>query len=164
MKTITYEEASHHLDYNPETGEFIWKIPAQGRKKLAGASMPRGYRVIGINGVVLFAHRLAWLLTYREMPAAGYDVDHIDGNQSNNRISNLRLATRSQNLRNAKLSCRSTTGVKGVAWHKNRNGFVGHIRHNNKANHIGIFSTIQEAEAAVKAAREKLHGEFCRHA
>lgn len=106
------------------------------------------------------AHRVAWSLMH------GGDepdmIDHIDGNKLNNRISNLRAATRGDNLANSRLRADNTTGGKGIT-KRPRGTYVVRIAHQGKRHHIGSFATIEEAAAARREAAIRLHGAFARH-
>ncbi len=99
---------------------------------------------------------------HRELlsPSEDMCVDHIDGNGLNNQLANLRLATKSQNLRNSKLNKRNTTGYKGVK--KSGNGWQARINFNKKEINLGSYSNpIRAAKAYDKAAR-LYFGEFAR--
>jgi hypothetical protein len=91
-------------------------------------------------------------------------VDHIDGNGLNNRKSNLRLATISQNNHNQKLSSSSTSGLKGASFHKLRKRWRAQIKLNGNKIHIGYYDTAEQAHAAYCKASAQLHGEFGRTA
>lgn len=94
--------ASAKLDYNPETGLFFWKV-AGGQRKVgdeAGYKEHRGYIVISLDHHPYYAHRLAWLLTYGELPRQ--HTDHINGIKDDNQIANLRDVPCKDNLRNQK--------------------------------------------------------------
>jgi len=162
------------LDYDPETGVFRWRerplshfVSARGRwqwnpkhvGKIAGSLDPLGYRLIGIKGVLLRAHRLAWVLM-RGGPVPS-EIDHIDRDPDNNRISNLRAATRSENMGNTPMRRDSTVGAKGIQRQPNGR-FQAVIRHKNMRFCVGTFDTVEEASAARKKAAAFLHGEFAR--
>jgi hypothetical protein len=87
-------------------------------------------------------------------------IDHINGDRADNNIDNLREATRSQNCQNAKLSKVNRSGVKGVSWHKYNQKWYARIRLDGKRIDLGYFDNLIEAEATIKATREKLHGVF----
>lgn len=89
-------------------------------------------------------------------------VDHIDGNTLNNRRDNLRLCTRSQNMRNQGANRRNTSGYKGVDWNKDRRVWRAHITVDNRKIYLGYFDTAEEAHKAYCEASAKYHGEFGR--
>ena len=127
----------------------------------AGAVDARnGYSRIHINGRLYLAHRIAWLYVNGEWPAD--EIDHIDMNRSNNRISNLREATKGENMRNKRAYSNSKTGVKGVHWHKQHRKYAATINRDGKAKHIGLFATVKDAAAAYETAAIREHGEFRR--
>lgn len=102
----------------------------------------------------LQCHRLMFLIYYGYFPEM---VDHIDGDPTNNRKSNLRAATQVQNARNRKINSNNSTGFKGVCKDKTR--FAAFI----SGTFIGTFSTPEEAHAAYCAAAKELHGEFANY-
>lgn len=165
------------LAYDPKTGKFRWRrrplhhFPNQricnicntrDAGKVAG-NVSNGYIYIRLrnNGGKLFpAHRLAWLLTHGEpIPA---EIDHINGNRSDNRIANLRAATRGENAANNRTRTDSAVGLKGVTRHPNGR-FRVKVGAHKQQHHIGYFATLEEAVAARREAAERLHGEFARH-
>jgi hypothetical protein len=135
----------------------VWNARYAG--KTAGAVTPRGYLSISISKTRFMAHRLAWLLHHGEpVPEI---IDHTDRRPLNNRIANLRPATTSQNLFNAKTPLHNTSGVKGVSPHRT-GGFQMQIWAAGK--YYGRhFRTLEEATAARREAAIRLHGEFVRH-
>lgn len=168
------------LDYNFLTGEFFWKArsPDMFKKgklsqdnicsrwnnrhagKKTGNRHVNGFIYLIINSRKYMAHRIAWLYFYGEMPKL--EIDHIDGNNSNNIISNLRQATRSENERNKGISSRNTSKFKGVCWNKNRSKWESYITVNRKQIYLGLFSDIDDAVFAYKEASKKYHGKFAR--
>ena len=106
----------------------------------------------------LKAHRLAWFFVYGEWPQK--QIDHINGNKSDNRISNLRLATASQNLSNKGITKSNTSGYKGVSFNRTKKKWMASIKVNKKSINLGYFLTPEEASEAYKAAAIKHHGEF----
>lgn len=91
-----------------------------------------------------------------------HDVDHIDRNGLNNRRSNLRLATRSQNMANMGRPKRNTSGFKGVGWHRERSKWQAYIRVHGKLIHLGRFAEKEQAAEAYAVAASKHFGEFAR--
>ena len=163
----SYEQVSRQWRYNPETGKFYWKIkplfstikPGDEAGGISGGKNGKYWRLTYFNRVLL-AHRVAWLLHHKQDPGQ-LMVDHINGNGLDNRISNLRLATRQENCRNRKLNKNNSTGYKGVH-PSGRVGkpFIGCVYHKYRSQIIGYFETAEEAAQAVKEARRKLYGQF----
>jgi len=102
------------------------------------------------------AHRLAWALHNGEWPSK--QIDHIDGDRANNRISNLREATQSQQIMNSKLRSDNTSGIKGVQQRKY--GWTAYIAVDGKSTYLGHFDTKAKAIAARAEAEEKLYREW----
>ena len=161
------------LDYDPLTGALTWRqrpesLFTRHRQflnwnsrypgKAAGYVSDFGYVVMHFQGTLFKAHRLIWLLVHGD-PVP--EIDHIDGDRANNRIVNLRAATRTQNRANSGVSRNNTTGIKGVSVRKGR--FLARIMHNGEAIRLGVFKTLSEASQARREAAERLHGEFTRH-
>lgn len=91
-------------------------------------------------------------------------IDHISGQTLDNRASNLRLASSTENAGNAKLSKRNTSGLKGVTWHSVAKKWMGQISANGVYRYLGLFSTAAKAHEAYMKAAEELFGEFARAA
>lgn len=158
---LTLERLKEVLEYDPETGHFTWKINKRRAKAgdRAGSIVAHGYILIRVDQTRQLAHRLAWFYVTGEWPEK--DIDHINGVPGDNRLENLRQATRAENCKNLKVSSRSTTGVKGVSRCGSR--FQVTIRFGGKRKNLGLFDTIEEGDAAYKRAAELHHGEFASH-
>lgn len=87
-------------------------------------------------------------------------VDHINGNGLDNRISNLRVATDSQNACNRRTPTHNKSGFKGVWWHKRYQHWQASISVNGKRKHLGVFDTKEDAARAYNEAAKQHHGEF----
>lgn len=161
IQPFQHHQLLEFLHYSPDSGYFTWRV-RRGRMAYPGAKAGTlsscGYYQIGLLGSRNMLHRLAWFYVYGEMPE--HEIDHINGNRSDNRISNLRAATRNENNHNCTVRKDSTTGVKGVSVHRGR--YIARVRVNGKRCHIGCFGTIDEAALAVQKARLELHGDFSR--
>lgn len=162
---LTVDQVGELLRYTPETGEFIWLRSNSNRVKVgqvAGCLCKiSGYRLIGINGRVYKANRIAYLLMVGEWPDDV--VDHANGEPSDDRWSNLRLATRSQNCCNTRKPAHNTSGFKGVVWSSQNNKWQAKATKDGKSYHFGFFDC--PAKAAELRQREvaRLHGDFARH-
>lgn len=160
---LTAERVREVLNYDPETGVFTWRKKT-GRKakigKVAGVLHSSGRVYVGVDGIRNFAHRLAWLHVTGEWPAEGMTIDHINGDPSDNRWCNLRLATRRQNQGNRRTNHNSGSGVKGVEWHPKSGKWRASIRINGRNKHLGVFLDKHDAGRAYMAAAEKKFGEF----
>lgn len=158
---VTVDRLRQVLNYNPETGVFIWKIPTGKRTKVgsvAGSIRKDGYRPIKVDGHRYLAHRLAWLYQTGEWPTDV--IDHINGDPSDNRIANLREASRFQNQQNQGVRKNNTSGFKGVSLSRGR--WCAEIRVHGKKKSLGSFDTPEEAHAAYCTAAEQFHGKFAR--
>lgn len=170
---ITAAYVRSRLDYDPETGEFTWKAKAvqtgddrawnkKYAGRIAGARSSKrgtaGYKTICIDYVRYGAHRLAWLCVHGEWPEC--DVDHRDLNKGNNRIANLRPASKKQNRWNEGLRKNNSSGFKGVYFNKLRSKWQAYITINRKAKYLGIFDNREDAARAHDRAAEELRGEF----
>jgi hypothetical protein len=87
-------------------------------------------------------------------------VDHINGNGLDNRRSNLRLCTNAENQHNARLRRDNTSGHKGVNWNSRDAAWQAQVMVNGRRTSVGYFKNLDDAVAAIKAARAELHGEF----
>lgn len=161
---ITQTELQAALDYDLETGVFRWKVYRSSNAQagwVAGCADGKGYWVIGYNNKSNFAHRLAWLYMYGKIPA-DKQIDHIDRNPMNNRISNLRLCSQVENNRNMEILARNTSGAKGVYWHKKAGKWEAQANLKGKSYYLGLYIDKDEAIAAHKSFCIKHHGDFYR--
>lgn len=156
VKQIDIDAARKALDYDPQTGVFRWKISNRGNRKagdVAGSKVGRGaYRRVKINQEAYAAHRLAWAMHHGADP--GDEIDHINGDPSDNRIANLRPATRKQNCRNI--------AAAGVRFEEGRQRWLARICVDGRQMNLGRYHTRAEAEQAYRAASVRHFGEFSR--
>jgi len=155
---LTAEHLRELLYYNPETGEFTWRVSCRGTSAgdMAGSSGSEGRRHIVIGYARYKAHRLAWLYVYGEFPKKL--IDHINGDPTDNRIANLREATMSENLHNQRMAhSHNKSGILGVQWRPTKNKFRARIVVAGKEHHLGHFDTAEDAQAAYLEAKAKLH-------
>jgi hypothetical protein len=159
--TLTINRLHELLSYDPATGNFMWKVGRQGTNKgqPAGGLDNRGYRFIRIDGRRYYAHRLVLFYESGEWPPE--QVDHINGAKGDNRRSNLRLATPSQQSANSKLAVNNTSGAKGVVWSKRRRKWQVQVI-NFGTKHLGYYTNFDDARAAYRAGAIKFFGEYAR--
>lgn len=162
---ITQQALKNLLKYESTTGKFCWLVKPNLRwpiDKEPGTINDRGYRKICLrhNGKrqVYRAHRLAWLYVYGEWPDR--DIDHINGNLLDNRICNLRLATKHQNSGNRKINANNKCGYKGV--YNRRGKWAACIRADGKTVNLGLYDTPLKAHEAYMCVARKYFGEFAR--
>jgi len=161
-KQLTQEYVRQYFDY--ADGVLVWKNRTGTRRgingKVAGTINGLGYRQIRLNGTTYLAHRLIYLYHHGYLPE---QVDHIDGNRSNNLIENLRGCTDSENKRNAKRPSTNKSGIKGVFWCNTLNRWYARVWANGKFVVNSTFDDIELAELVAVEGREKYHGEFHNH-
>jgi hypothetical protein len=159
---LTQERLKELLSYDPLTGVFLWKVAKKHGGcvgDVAGSKNSQGYIVIGADGKHYKAHRLAWLYHYGEIPK---EIDHANLDKSDNRISNLRPATRSQNRSNIRAYKNSASGQKGVSPHGMTGKWQAVISIGGKQNYLGLFERQEDAAAAYSKAAIQLYGSFAR--
>ncbi|MFC5423263.1 HNH endonuclease [Bosea eneae] len=149
------------FDYDPSTGELVWKAKNY-RSHIAGTPDRSGYIRVILNKQSWPAHRLIWAIHYGVEPPAL--IDHVNGDTADNRIENLRAASRTQNNANSAVSSRNASGFKGVSRHKATGKWQAYIKVNGKGKHLGVFSDPVEAHAAYCAAAAETFGDFARPA
>lgn len=161
LKTeLTAERLRELLHYNPETGVFTWLVHRQRHRAgdVAGSKHSMGYIEMGVCGSSYLAHRLAWLYMTGAWPAG--DVDHKNGQRSDNRFDNLRDVSKSVNLQNRQSApSNSLSGLLGVsrsAARKER--WTARIQGlNGRPIHLGSFDTPQEAHHAYLEMKRSMH-------
>ena len=148
------------FDY--DGNDLVWKIQKANRLKVGDVAghiigcecRSKGYRHIKIDGKVYKAHRLVWLWNYGIWPE--YELDHIDGNPSNNRLDNLRPATHLENSQNRKTYSTNNSGHPGIGWYKKYNKWRMSIMLKGKML-CKYFDDYEEACQAYRDAKANLH-------
>lgn len=170
-RTLPIETLHRLLICDPEAGTLTWRerpremftrarLWKAWNTRYAGKPAlnyvgPTGYRMGRINGVEFRAHRVVWAMATGEWPPQ--ELDHESGVKTDNRLSKMRPATRSQNMQNTKLFSTSKSGVAGVCYMKQARKWRAYIVVNYKQRHLGCFSLKEEAIAA-RSAAETVHG------
>lgn len=121
-----------------------------------GAVDHRGYGMVKRSGKRIYAHRYSFAVRGMDIPG-GMFVDHICRNRSCVNPEHLRVVTTKQNAENRASNYANTSGVRGVNWQKQARKWRALVGHNSKKIYVGMFDTIEEAEAAVIAKRLELH-------
>jgi hypothetical protein len=157
---LTKESLLETFEY--KDGILYWKKanrPSFNGKE-AGWVNTNGYKRVFVDGKQHHIHRVIYMMFYGEMPKV---IDHIDGNPLNNRIENLRGATRAENALNSKLQSRNTSGCKNVTWSKDRKKWIVYVKVNKKATYFGQYDCLELADLVAQEARNKHHTNFARH-
>ena len=159
MSGLTQARLKELLHYDPETGLFTWLVSVGRCRKgsLAGSVMSRGYIRIKVDGVDYLAHRLVFLFMHGEWPAQ--EVDHKNGEVTDNRYANLRHASSSQNKMNTRP--RGRLGVKGVSVAVGGR-YQAQIKISGVTKPLGLYDSVEEAHAAYVRAANDNFGVFAR--
>ena len=158
---LTFERANELFRYDPISGKLFWKKRTARRIKVGDEAgtlcKSTGYRMVFINQKGYLVHRIAILLATGACDPSK-EVDHIDHDRLNNRLNNLRIVDRINNMRNIGLGKTNKTGVIGVSLKYTRTGelrYSANIMVNRKSINLGIFDNIEEAAAAREEANIK---------
>lgn len=170
------EDLRQLLRYEPETGKLFWKerplsafdsvrsanswnARFAGKPALSGINHA-GYKAGRIGPRGILAHRAIWALVHGRWP--DQEIDHVNGDRVDNRLENIREASRAENARNRGVKEKvGQTGYKGVQPYRNGR-FVANIKANGRFIYLGIFNEARQAAAAYDAAARRYHGEFAR--
>ncbi len=169
-ESVTPEMLRDLLEFTAATGALTWRrrtkkwIPDDRIRngwntrhcgRLAFTSVyPNGYLKGSISGVTLLAHRVAWAVHYGEWPR--FQIDHINGDRTDNRLMNLRDVPRAVNMKNCKAPSNNTSGAVGVCWDKSRNKWLAFINVDRRLKNLGRFAKKSEAVAIRKEAEKAL--------
>ena len=157
IDSLTAKEVRARLIFDEVRGVLMWRNNqrygrhAEGCE--AGAVDSSGYKRFVFNGRRYLAHRVIWLHHYGEWPD-GY-IDHLNGVKTDNRISNLRSVTKSQNTLNSKLRSDNSSGVIGVHYRSECDLYVACIGINKQKICLGYYRSLEDAAAARKAAETR---------
>lgn len=144
----------------PGDTRFVKTWNSKNAGKQAGHISKSGYVQIRLRGVLYHAHRIIFAFHCGFWPPA--EIDHKDGNPSNNRLNNLRAASRTENIRNRRAHKNSKSGLKGVTYRPDRRIWRACIYVNGKQTLLGHFHSSAEAAAAYREAANIHHNEFAK--
>lgn len=150
------------LRYDPDSGHLFWLALGKGRikKRPAGTRLSTGYIGVVIGPKRYYAHRICWALYHGRWPEE--QIDHINGDKTDNRITNLREATNLQNGKNLKMSVRNTSGVTGVTFDRANNKWRATLKANGRSIYLKRWDTFEQAVEARKAAEKQYFGKWVR--
>lgn len=160
---LRYDEVSGLLTWAPRSlGDFekekyykAWVTRCQGKE--AGSEVKKKnkvYKVISVAGRRMYSHRVAWAIYYGQHPVG--EIDHKNGNSSDNSVINLRIVSRKENSRNVGLHANSRSGYCGVNWHVKAGRWKARVKVNGKEMYLGLFDCPAEASARIKQVRDSL--------
>lgn len=161
-KTVSIDRIVAVLRYDRRTGDLFWAVGGRKRRMdvPAGNVGANGYRYVRVDGVLICAHRIVWAMHHGDWPE--HHIDHINRDQSDNRIENLRPATSSENGGNRPAQANNTSGFKGVSLYRPNGKWRASIQKDGKFISLGYFADRRDAAAAYSAAAQELFGEFAR--
>tara|TARA_R110000782_G_scaffold270463_1_gene371409 strand:- start:1705 stop:2208 length:504 start_codon:yes stop_codon:yes gene_type:complete len=149
-KHLEYDLLHELFEY--KNGELYWKVDRPHRfdkGKIAGHVTSNGYRTVKINRIGYCVHKIVYIMTYGNC-IEGFQIDHINGERSDNRFENLRLVTHVENCYNIK-------NVKGYSFHKHAKKYAASINVNKKRINLGSYEKEEDARNAYLNAKEKYH-------
>lgn len=155
------------LNYDPDSGVFTWKDDRSSWRggrflaragDVAGGPTVRNGWVIHVDGKQYKAHRMAWLVVYGAWPEKM--IDHRDGNNLNNAISNLRDVSGQINVQNMRRAActNKSSGLLGVSATRSKtNPWKAQIRVDGRIQHLGSFSRKEDAHEVYVEAKRTYH-------
>ena len=167
-KELSKERADFLFDYDEFTGVLTWKNKPSPRANRVILGSVAGnlfcddrYLQTSVDQKKYMVHRIIWLISYGCFPAE--QIDHIDGNGLNNRLSNLREVSDAENKKNLPMRSDNKSGVTGVSWHRKANKWISQIQVKGENNYLGIFTNLEDAlkarsEAEIKLDFHRNHG------
>ncbi|MEH0015774.1 HNH endonuclease signature motif containing protein [Citrobacter portucalensis] len=166
MKNFSIENLKkipEFIAYEPETGNFR-RLRSIGNRfkvgEVAGTINNQGYVRIMMFGMGFQAHRLAFYFMTGELPADDLEVDHINGDRSDNKWGNLRLVTHAINMQNSRTPKHNTSGHPGVLYVKTNRKWAARISVKGRMIQLGEFVEKQDAIECYLKAKRKLHEGF----
>lgn len=157
----TLSRLNELLRLDTESGLLYWKIwrgNTASAGSQAGCCRQNGYWAIIIDGSEYASHRVIWKMVTGNDPVN--EIDHINGNKSDNRPLNMREASRQQNNRNTGKRPKNPSGFVGV--YKSGKGWRASVAMDGKLKHLGSFQSITAAAEIAAKARQQVFGEFYR--
>lgn len=146
-------------------GELYWLVKPCRRDpigmKAGTLNKKSGYKAVCYKRKKYYVHRLIYLMHTGVMPI---EIDHIDGDPSNNRVENLRECNRSENGFNKSAQRNNKSGVKNIHWCDKAKKWIVYLKINGKNTNFGGFEDLDLAVFVASELRDKHHRTFARHA
>lgn len=161
MRNLTVERLREVLSYDPDSGQFRWRVQLSAWGKVgqvAGTKGERGYIHICVDRNICAAHRLAWLHTHGAWPK--YEIDHINGVKDDNRLINLRDVPRRINQQNQRRAIGGRTGLIGATFHRATGKYRARVWVDGRNISLGLYATPEEAHEAY-VSHKRIHHEGC---
>lgn len=161
MTATDLKKLREYLQYDAQTDGFVWlKRFGNSRVKVGNSAgwldKVKGYVRIMVTGKKYLAHRLWWSLTHGTWPKS--QIDHINGERSNNRLDYLRDVSSQENSHNRqKLSSKNTSGYYGICWDAQTQKWRAAIVLNIKKMYLCLYATALEASAACEQVKLRYH-------
>lgn len=159
--SLTYERANFLFRYDPVDGKLYWKNKTAPRSNRIVIGQEVGnvfcggrYLQTSVDQRKYLIHRIIWMMHYGKFPS--FQIDHIDGDGLNNRISNLRDVPDLDNKRNMSRRIDNKSGITGISWHRKGKKWVVQIQDKGEHVYLGLFSSIEEAAIARRNAEERI--------
>jgi hypothetical protein len=148
---LSYDGTTGHLTWKPRVGNVSFNARHAGRRAFTSKESD-GYLQGRIHGIHMKAHRVAWCIHYGYWPDG--QIDHINGDRSDNRIENLRVVDNVTNCRNKGMDSRNTSGYTGVSFCKSNSKWMAGYTKDYIRHHVGYFNCSTSAAIAVMIARK----------
>ena len=149
-------EPHNHFDYHSD-GQLTWKEGRPGvRKGSVAGCLSNGYIAIGVNRKVYYAHRIIFEMVHGYVPS---EIDHINGDRTDNRIENLRECSSSQNQMNRKTPTHNTSGHKNVRLDKRSGKWFAQVKRRGKVT-TRVAKSKEDAIDLAEELRQELHGDY----
>jgi hypothetical protein len=146
---LTQARLKELLQYDPDTGCLVWRKT----NRRAGTKHYSGYRNVFVDNRCYIEHRVIWVWVFGEWPDC--DIDHVNRQRDDNRLVNLRLASRAENCQNQPIRRSNKSGVTGVYYHKASQKWAAVINVGSKQRHLGTFECQEDAVSARLAAQQQ---------
>lgn len=156
--SLTASDLRERVSYDPAAGLMTWRKCSNARRigSEIGTISPSGYRVAMIGRRLFQVHRLAWLYVHGVWPDG--EIDHVNRKRADNRLCNLRVATRVQNIANR--AAQNGREMKGITFTRGR--WQAQIRKNGRNIYLGLYDTAEEAHSVYFDAARRLYGDYAR--